>query len=376
MTDPYESGFAAGEVEASVHDLDGDGWYDAVSVVDPTTGATTVGLDTDGDGELDTVLVDHDGDGWADEGHTRPGSPLDPAISGEADPTAAPTPPTSEVPGPFPTDPEQQDEPPALVEVPATDDGAATAGVYGDPQAEIEYHVAQPGPVDCLPTSVSMIVSEVTGTSVPPEEVVALAHDKGFMTEYGMELPGALELLQAYGLDATLVQGTADDLRQALQAGDEIIIGLDSADLYQGNGGPFDPGMVAGHAVELTGISDGPPAVVYINDPGFPDGAGVELPLELFLDAWADADNAMVVVSTDAAGAPGSTASTDTTSGDTATAGTAPGDTASTDTATTGTASGDTAPADAGRGFLDETLDTIKRFLVLPVSWTVPPASS
>ena len=40
--------------------------------------------------------------------------------------------------------------------------------VHGDPMAEIPYHQAQVGANDCLPTSVAMVLTEVTGTEVPP----------------------------------------------------------------------------------------------------------------------------------------------------------------------------------------------------------------
>ena len=35
--------------------------------------------------------------------------------------------------------------------------------------------------------------------------------------------------------------------------------------------------------------------VVYINDPGFPDGAGVAISIDAFEDAWTDADHGMIV---------------------------------------------------------------------------------
>ena len=85
-----------------------------------------------------------------------------------------------------------------------------------------------------------------------------------------------------------------DDLRTRLDAGDEIIIGLDSDDLYGQGDAPFADDMVAGHAVVITGIDD-EAGVVYINDPGFPDGAGVAISIEAFEDAWADSGSTMIV---------------------------------------------------------------------------------
>ena len=72
-----------------------------------------------------------------------------------------------------------------------------------------------------------------------------------------------------------------------------MIIGLDSDDLYGTGDSPFADDLVAGHAVVITGIDD-EAGVVYINDPGFPDGAGLEIPLDQFEDAWEDSDNTVV----------------------------------------------------------------------------------
>lgn len=295
MTTPYDDSLVAADTDGDgyddtfAHDLDGDGYIDTVAVVDPTTGAVSVLLDTDADGEADTLLVDTDGDGYADEGLTAPGTE---ATTGADDPESYD--PVSD-----PYDPgSDPDVVPADPFAPGAENltEAGDEGVHGDPRADTQYHAVQPGPVDCLPTSVSMIVSEVTGETVPAEEIADLADEKGFMNGSGMSAEDSLTLLQSYGVEAELQQGSVDGLRTALDNGDQIIIGLDSADLYQGEAGPFDPGMTAGHAVVLTGIDDGPPAYAYINDPGFPDGAGVQVPLELLEDAWADADNTMVVV--------------------------------------------------------------------------------
>lgn len=271
-----------GYAETTMLDTTGDGVADTMVVEDAWTGGLSVAVDLDGDGTLDTMATDLDGDGIIDESYSEAeGSLLDGGVETFDDGTVDTT---SEESGPF-----------APTEDP--DAGIVDEGMHGEPQADIEYHQAQPGPVDCLPTSVAMSLSELTGTEVPADDVIALANTEGFMTDSGMAAEGALTLFESYGVDAELSSGTVDGLREALDNGDTIICGIDSTDLYAEGGGPFDPGMETGHAVVITGIDDGPPGVVYINDPGFPDGAGVEIPLELFEDSWEDSDNTMVVAS-------------------------------------------------------------------------------
>src|SRR5690606_5770719 len=138
---------------------------------------------------------------------------------------------------------------------------------------------------DCLPTSVSMVLTEITGSEVPQGELVDLANELELLGPDGMTIEGGVQLLEHYGVDAEATTGSVDDLRTMLDEGRPVIIGLDADDLYGAGDGPFESDLVSGHAVVITGIDD-EAGVVYINDPGFPDGAGVAIPLEDFEDAW------------------------------------------------------------------------------------------
>jgi hypothetical protein len=270
-----------GFAETSIVDFDHDGVADAYDMVDPHTGAETLVIDTDGDGLVDTAITDTDGDGTFDVGVTD--SDGDGQVDSEFDPnTGLPLDTTV----PFE---DTTDDPTTIDDDPTADDD-----VHGDPMAEIPYHQAQVGDNDCLPTSVAMVLSEVTGAEVPQGDVVDLANDMNLLGPDGMSLEGGVQLLEHYGVDAEVETGSLDDLRAMLDAGRPIIIGLDSDDLYGSGDAPFADDMVAGHAVVITGIDD-EAGLVYINDPGFPDGAGVAIPLEQFEDAWTDADHSMIV---------------------------------------------------------------------------------
>lgn len=275
-----------GCVDAMVYD---DGFYtEALADLDGDGFMETFVADTDGNGVVDVHIVDQNGDGIAEyeaygEDPTGTTAVLDPAEG--VDPIDGLNPVAD-----IPVDPSQE-----LTTLDSADPFEVTDAVHGDPMAEIEYHQAQPGPVDCLPTSVAMVLSEITGELVPADEVVALANDMGVMTDTGMSAEDGVRLLEEYGINAEVSSGSLDDLRAQLDQGTEVIIGLDSADLYSNGGGPFDVGMEAGHAVVITGIDDDA-GVVYINDPGFPDGAGVAIPIETFEDAWADSENLMIEI--------------------------------------------------------------------------------
>ena len=214
---------------------------------------TSVNVDIDGDGFAEATLIDFDGDGRIDTiVDQQTGEPVGDPFALDSD------------------------------------------SVHGLPMAEIPYHQAQIGPNDCLPTSVAMVLTEITGSEVPQADLVDLADELDLLGPTGMSMAGGLQLLHHYGVDADVRTGSMDELRIMLDNGDPIIIGLDSDDLYGEGDAQFGDDLVAGHAVVITGIDDGA-GVVYINDPGFPDGAGVAISIEAFEDAWADADNTMIV---------------------------------------------------------------------------------
>lgn len=349
-----------GYLESASYDLDGDGVVDTTVVVDATTGASVVEMDTDGDGSGDSMFIDLDGDAYADVAYTMPGTELDPST------TTAPsaTEPADDVPDSSPgLDSSDVSDPDLFItaeELPETGD----EGVHGDPRGDLEYHTVQPGPVDCLPTSVSMVISEVTGEDVPAEDIVALANENGYMTDYGMSIEDSLSLLNSYGVEATVEYGDADMLRTALDAGDDVVIALDSADLYADGGGPFDPGMTSGHAVVLTGIDDGPPAYVYINDPAFTDGAGVQIPLEEFMDAWEDSECALLSIPLESA----EDSTTDAAGTDTSPAGSGATEVDATRGAQEGTQTSATAAPEAAADHTNE------RLLLLPITLLVDAA--
>ena len=120
------------------------------------------------------------------------------------------------------------------------------------------------------------------------------------MNERGKVPQDAIGVVRQFGTRGQVETGTLDDLATALDSGEEIVVGLDAADLYYEGGGPFDPGLESAHAVVITGIDD-EAGLVYINDPWFSDGGGVAIPVEDFLDGWEDSDNVMIVTEGEAA---------------------------------------------------------------------------
>jgi hypothetical protein len=269
-----------------------------MSDIEPTDSAApgpVVGADLTGDGvhdllveqlpgEVYRVLVDVDGDQIADEEAVVDRAQLDALIPGASealDEAAAP---------------ESSAVPP-----PAGDDLA------GDPVGDAEHWFQQARNGFCAPASVAQIVSEYSGVHFPDESAfVQLASEQGLFS-VGMDgVPGmtpenTLALLESAGVPASLQVGTTADLVQYLEEGRGILLFLDSGEVWTGEAvedNTYD------HAVVLTGI-DTERGVAILSDPGSPDGNLEEVPLEVFTDAWADSQNAMIVCDEPPAGDPG-----------------------------------------------------------------------
>jgi hypothetical protein len=62
------------------------------------------------------------------------------------------------------------------------------------------------------------------------------------------------------------------------------------------------PGQGANHAVEVVGVDTSDPdhPMVILNDPGHPQGQGLMMPAEEFIDAWADSGSYMVATTGEA----------------------------------------------------------------------------
>lgn len=108
-------------------------------------------------------------------------------------------------------------------------------------------------------------------------------------------------------LEAKQVDGwKVEDLEDMLERGVKPLIALDAAETWPGSEtntmNEFLGIPDSGHAVQLIGIDDGPNGkIVILNDPAAPEGQGMQVPMEKFLDACDDFGNMAVAVEKKAA---------------------------------------------------------------------------
>ena len=165
----------------------------------------------------------------------------------------------------------------------------------------------------CVPTSVAMIASQLSGRWITEAEVVSVAcntdpplldGEPGAWS--GMTAEEGELLLEELGIEAeTLDGGTVEDLeRYVNQQGRGVILAVDSDEIWYGlDDDSSTADAMADHALRLAHI-DNERGVAILEDPGSSTGQGYEITLAQLEDAWEDSGSQYVVtgdLATDAA---------------------------------------------------------------------------
>ena len=198
----------------------------------------------------------------------------------------------------------QQTEQPATYADPASvsldeQPPLAPDGVHGDADVELQYWEYQKENGLCVPTSITMILSEF-GIDASRTDVVDRAVDLELMTTgpnekfgrwSGMTATSAEHLLADFGVDSNVHNGTMDNLETFLDENRDIIVTVDGHEVWKD---VPDTGRDPNHMLLVTEI-DEDRGIVTLNDPGSQGGGGFEMSIGDFKKAWADGNNEMVV---------------------------------------------------------------------------------
>lgn len=255
-------------------DLDGDGEPDTVSLLS----------DLDGDGEPDemTIINDLDGDGKAEivtltpDGAYIESGESDAALQGMAD---------------------MMDEDDMGIRAANYDPDQDDEDVLGTPAHDMQYWQCQGDSGPCAVYSQTFAFNSLTGKNISPESMVDLARAEGIYTEDGTTMEDMGKLLQVAGLDADMRYGSSvQDLTDCWSQGGKTIVTLDSDEIWYGERDTFLMPQSPDHAVEVIGIqgADTDSPMVILNDPGTPDGCGLCVPMDVFMDAWEDSGYQLV----------------------------------------------------------------------------------
>jgi hypothetical protein len=305
-------GDGARESVIETFDLDHNGAADAMQVQNDNGNAVVEHVDTDGDGTPDAMFVHQDtnGDGVADfvvridDAHPVPGP--DVSLAPGAEPHAGPHSAPDEF--HFPDHGYHTPSP-----YPGTDDIFAQhdnfdpqhAGslVDGDPADDMEHWHQQTHDDTCAIASQEFVLDSLTGMNFSEDALRQEAIEHGWYTPGGgTPLEHVGDLLEAHGIPTEReYECTLEQLADKLDHGQKVIVGVDSAEIWSPwNAHPDTPlidsfgipGQHADHAVEVIGIDRTDPAhpMVVLNDPGHPDGKGMMVTANDFMNAWSGSD--------------------------------------------------------------------------------------
>jgi len=271
-------------------DSDGDGFADTFAVEvdidgDGLADVGEVGLDLDGDGSVDVsfAAADTDGDGVADVF----ASP-DEAASIWADVDGG---------GDMPVAEETFDGFYEDMSFPGYD---TLYEAHGTPIEDMALWDPQDSEMSCAVATTNMMFRSVGINDVGETQIAEVFEKAGIYDPSGGTNPDLIDdqiniMAREMGLDmhAEEFSGfTPDSLAEMLDTGVRPLVGVDSSELYDPITRTLNEiGLVpdAGHAVQVTGIVQGEGGdFVVINDPGFPGGAGQQIPMDQFMDAAED----------------------------------------------------------------------------------------
>jgi hypothetical protein len=168
----------------------------------------------------------------------------------------------------------------------------------GDPDQS--GHISQTTGFTCAVVSQQMILNDFgivnpdTGAPISEAQLVYDATINGWLYE-GTSPSDMGNLLTYYGVPCHHDSGL-ENMIQELARGHKVIVGVDANELWDADNQLVNDiddiafGESANHAIVVKGIKfdeAGEPIVV-VNDPGKPDGAGNEYPLDIFQDAFQD----------------------------------------------------------------------------------------
>nr|VTO96578.1 hypothetical protein BIN_B_01645 [Mycobacterium riyadhense] len=199
----------------------------------------------------------------------------------------------------------------------------ASAGtMYGDPTAAAKYWRHQ-NYDDCAIMSSADVVGELTGKLPSERSIIKVAQSTPSVSHPGSIYvkpadkndpnsgmgtdPGDLPTLLAhYGIHAvntdadsaeqTGVATGMEALEQYLGTGHKVIVGVNAELIWnqpvENTGSDGQPR--ADHAVVVTGVDTGN-GIVHLNDSGSPDGRDEQIPMAVFIKAWAASHDFMTV---------------------------------------------------------------------------------
>jgi len=173
----------------------------------------------------------------------------------------------------------------------------------GDPKSQLDDWQLQDMPDNCAVAAETSLINQFLPHDLSLDEANYISMSNGWWAPGSGTQPSEIgNLMDLCGIpNHTVMNADITDLAKELQSGHGIIVGVNSAELWdQGILGELRSWLIenlgldsaaftqADHAVVVTGMdfTDPDHPLVILNDSGSPEGAGAAYPLEKFMDAW------------------------------------------------------------------------------------------
>lgn len=172
----------------------------------------------------------------------------------------------------------------------------------GNPFADAGCWQQQEGANSCAVVAQMGVYESITGVELSEDAVCKFAEDNGlFDPNIGTFPRDVGKILNHFGVTTeSQYNATLNDIAEALERGDKVIVGLDAHEIWEpmrdGYGHPIEQAD-GGHAVWVTGIDQLPDGSVklILNDSGTPDGQMKVVDAVDFVNAWDDFSNQLVI---------------------------------------------------------------------------------
>lgn len=181
-----------------------------------------------------------------------------------------------------------------------------THDIIGHPAEDMRYWHQQTHPDSCGVATQEFVLAGLTGTDISEKELQTIGKEhEWYLPGLGMPLDHVGKLIETFGHEVQpYSHASLMNLEHELLASHKIIVGVNAESIWRTpqadsqplNAFPGIPGQSTDHVVEVIGINLSDPAhpMVILNDPGFPEGRGAEIPIDVFSKAWSASDNFMV----------------------------------------------------------------------------------
>ena len=175
----------------------------------------------------------------------------------------------------------------------------SSTDLHGNPESSMQYWEYQSDTNRCALYSQKFIIEELTGQDIDIDQLARISEENNWFDEtFGTSVYNINRVLDYYGINNEMTFGNSiDDIKESLDTGKKVIVSIDADEIWYGElDNIYTPGDGVNHAVEVIGIIDnaGMEDKIVLNDSGNPNGKGVVVPMDAFIDAWQDGNNQMV----------------------------------------------------------------------------------